>query len=122
LARALYGKPFLLVLDEPNANLDGAGEGALNQAIMTAKQRGAIVVIIAHRPSALATVDFILRLDGGRMADFGPRDEMIRKLMPAPRVAPKPQAEPQEAAAQATPNVAGNLVPAMPASVAPAAA
>ena len=139
LARALYGKPFLLVLDEPNANLDGAGEGALNQAIITAKERGAIVIIIAHRPSALATVDYILRLDGGRMADFGPRDEMIRKLMPAPRVAPKPQVQPEAAPAQAAVQApvtapvtapvpaankpaVGSLVPALEATNAPAAA
>ncbi|HMB77377.1 MAG TPA: ATP-binding cassette domain-containing protein, partial [Kiloniellaceae bacterium] len=121
LARALYGKPFLLVLDEPNANLDGSGEGALNQAILTAKARGAIVIIIAHRPSALATVDYILQLDSGRMVEFGPRDEMIRKLMPAPRVAPKPQAQPA-AATQGKPEASAGFVPALQASVTPAAA
>ena len=116
LARALYGKPFLLVLDEPNANLDGAGEGALNQAIMTAKQRGAIVVIIAHRPSALATVDFILRLDEGRMADFGARDEMIRKLMPAPKPAAAPAQTAGQAPAQAPAPLAAPLPAPLPAS------
>ncbi|MEM0991294.1 MAG: type I secretion system permease/ATPase [Pseudomonadota bacterium] len=103
LARALYGDPFLVVLDEPNSNLDAEGEAALNQAVLAAKARGAIVILIAHRPSALANVDHILQLEDGRMADFGPRDEMIRKLMgqpqsgpqaapkPAPKTAPDPQ-------------------------------
>lgn len=57
LARALYGDPFLVVLDEPNSNLDGEGEQALTQAITNVRGRGGVAVVIAHRPSALATVD-----------------------------------------------------------------
>jgi len=71
LARALYGDPFLVVLDEPNSNLDGAGEQALTQAIMSVRFRKGIVVIVAHRPSALAGVDHVLVMDGGQAKAFG---------------------------------------------------
>lgn len=57
LARALFGNPFLVVLDEPNASLDAEGENALTNAITTMRQKGSIVVVIAHRPNALAAVD-----------------------------------------------------------------
>lgn len=79
LARALYGKPFLLVLDEPNANLDAAGETALTDAIISARRTGAIVIIVAHRPSVLAGVDQVLVMSEGRAVAFGPRDEVLRK-------------------------------------------
>ena len=90
LARALYGEPFLIILDEPNANLDSEGEGALLQAIREAKGRGAIVIIIAHRQGVLSVCDKLLVLGGGTQQQFGPRDEVLRKIMPAlvgPRVA-----------------------------------
>ena len=80
LARALYGDPFLIVLDEPNSNLDTDGELALRQAISDLKKRGAIVVLIAHRPSALAVCDQILVLANGEQKDFGPRDEIMHKI------------------------------------------
>ncbi|MCA1492219.1 type I secretion system permease/ATPase [Ensifer sp. NBAIM29] len=79
LARALYGKPFLLVLDEPNASLDAEGEAALTNAILAARNAGAIVVVIAHRPNALAAVDQVLVMAEGRAVAFGPRDEVLRK-------------------------------------------
>jgi ATP-binding cassette subfamily C protein len=79
LARALYGKPFLIVLDEPNASLDAEGEIALTNAIAEARQGGAVVVVIAHRPNALAAVDKVLVLANGRQTAFGPRDEVLRK-------------------------------------------
>jgi ATP-binding cassette subfamily C protein PrsD len=79
LARALYGKPFLLVLDEPNASLDSEGEAALTKAIVGARQAGAIVVVIAHRPNALAAVDQVLVMAEGRAVAFGRRDEVLRK-------------------------------------------
>ncbi|MCA1495044.1 type I secretion system permease/ATPase [Ensifer sp. NBAIM29] len=79
LARALYGKPFLLVLDEPNASLDAEGEAALTNAILAARKAGAIVVVIAHRPNALAAVDQVLVMADGRAVAFGPRDEVLRK-------------------------------------------
>ncbi len=85
LARALYGDPFLVVLDEPNSNLDGEGEAALTDAIIGVRQRGGIVVVIAHRPSALAGVDLVLVMAEGRVQAFGPRDEIMQRLLrPAP--------------------------------------
>jgi len=80
LARALYGDPFLIVLDEPNSNLDNDGELALRQAIANLKTRGAIVVLIAHRPSVLAVCDHILVLANGEQKDFGSRDEIMQKM------------------------------------------
>jgi ATP-binding cassette, subfamily C, bacterial PrsD len=81
LARALHGDPFLVVLDEPNSNLDNEGEAALHQAILDLKKRGAVVVLIAHRPSVLAVCDRILVLANGAQQDFGPRDEILRKIV-----------------------------------------
>ncbi len=80
LARALYGDPVLVVLDEPNSNLDTEGELALRQAIANLKTRGAIVVLIAHRPSVLAVCDHILVLANGEQKDFGSRDEIMQKI------------------------------------------
>ena len=82
LARALYRNPFLVVLDEPNSNLDTEGELALVEAIRGVRQRGGIVVIIAHRPIALSVVDFVLVMNQGRVQGFGPRDEVLGKLFP----------------------------------------
>jgi len=90
LARALHGDPFLVVLDEPNSNLDNEGDAALHQAILRLKSRGAIVVLIAHRPSVLAVCDRILVLANGAQQDFGPRDEILRKIVRRP--APPPAA------------------------------
>ncbi|HXD46543.1 MAG TPA: type I secretion system permease/ATPase [Pseudolabrys sp.] len=78
LARALYRDPFLIVLDEPNSNLDSEGDAALQAAIEGAKARGAIVVMIAHRPSALVACDKVLVLANGTQQAFGARDEVIR--------------------------------------------
>jgi ATP-binding cassette subfamily C protein len=88
LARALYGRPFLLVLDEPGSNLDNEGEAALQQAIKNLKARGAIVVLIAHRPSALANCDKVLFLANGLQQAFGPRDEILRKVLAQPTPQP----------------------------------
>ncbi|MGB9365146.1 MAG: ATP-binding cassette domain-containing protein, partial [Xanthobacteraceae bacterium] len=85
LARALYGEPFIVVLDEPNSNLDAEGEQALGCAILGVRARGGIVVIIAHRPSALAAVDHVLLMNHGRQQTFGPKDEVLARA--APRVA-----------------------------------
>lgn len=81
LARALYGNPFLVVLDEPSSNLDAEGEGSLTQAITNVRARGAIVVVVAHRPSALAGIDQILVLRDGQMQICGPRDEILRQMV-----------------------------------------
>jgi ATP-binding cassette subfamily C protein len=77
LARALYGNPFMVVLDEPNSNLDGEGEAALTAAIEGVRARGGIAIVIAHRPSALAAVDVVAVIQNGRMTAFGPKDEVI---------------------------------------------
>jgi PrtD family type I secretion system ABC transporter len=87
LARALYGDPFLVVLDEPNSNLDAEGEEALTKAIFAVRARGGIVVVVAHRPSALAAVDHVLVMARGAQQAFGPKDEVLSKLVrrePAP--------------------------------------
>jgi len=88
LARALYGNPFLVVLDEPNSNLDSDGEEALTQAILSVRQRGGIVVVIAHRPSALAGVDMMLALNNGRQLAFGPKEEVVSKVLRSANVIP----------------------------------
>jgi ABC-type protease/lipase transport system fused ATPase/permease subunit len=80
LARALYGMPALLVLDEPNAHLDAVGEEALNQAVATLKARGSAIVLITHRPTILKYVDNVLVLNEGRLDLFGPRDEVLEQL------------------------------------------
>jgi PrtD family type I secretion system ABC transporter len=81
LARALYRDPFLVVLDEPNANLDAEGEGAVVSAIASIRARGGIAVVVAHRPSAIGVVDQVLMMDGGRQKAFGPRDEVLSKVL-----------------------------------------
>jgi ATP-binding cassette subfamily C protein len=81
LARALYGNPFLVVLDEPNSNLDAEGDEALTQAILGARERGAAVIVIAHRPSALLGVDLILAMANGRAQTFGPKEEVLKKVL-----------------------------------------
>lgn len=78
LARALYGDPVLLVLDEPNSNLDNEGSLALNQAIRSHKASGGAVIIMAHRPAAIQECDLILVLENGARTAFGPRDEVLR--------------------------------------------
>jgi PrtD family type I secretion system ABC transporter len=89
LARALYGDPFLVVLDEPNSNLDAEGEQALTDALLSVRARGAIAVVIAHRPSVMAALDQALITAGGEMKAFGPKDEVLRdKVRPMPVPAP----------------------------------
>src|SRR5205085_6765612 len=89
LARALYGDPFLVVLDEPNSNLDAEGEAALTQAILGIRARGGIAVVIAHRPSAIAGVDTLLVMAQGRAQAFGPKDEVLAKMV-RPAASPTP--------------------------------
>lgn len=85
LARALYRDPFLVVLDEPNANLDAEGELALTRAILGVRLRGGICIVVAHRPSALAGVDLVLAIADGRVRAFGPKDQVLaRVLKPGP--------------------------------------
>lgn len=79
LARALFGNPFIVVLDEPNSNLDAEGERALTAAIEGVRRRGGIAIVAAHRPSALAAVDLVGVVQNGRLAAFGTKDEVLGK-------------------------------------------
>ena len=78
LARALYGDPFLVVLDEPNSNIDREGDEALTKAILGVRARGGIVVVVCHRPSALAGVDMVLVMLNGRQQAFGPKEQVLQ--------------------------------------------
>lgn len=80
LARALYGDPALIVMDEPNSNLDAEGEAALDAAIRASLNRGAALVIVAHRPSALQAVHDVLVLADGKQAAFGPREDVLKQV------------------------------------------
>lgn len=85
LARALYGEPFLVILDEPNSALDADGEAALVAAITGVRQRGGIVVVVAHRPNVLQCVNKVLVVGDGQQQAFGPREEVLRRVLnPAP--------------------------------------
>ena len=88
LARAVYGNPVLVVLDEPNANLDDAGEVALYKAIQQLKAAGSTVFLITHRPGAMSVADRILLLRDGQVRADGPRDAVIAALQAAARPAP----------------------------------
>ena len=97
LARALYGNPFLIVLDEPNSNLDSQGEAALARAIAAIRRRGGIAIVIAHRSSALTMVNKVLVLNEGRVQAFGDRDKIFPQLVARPsrteeRASPVPAA------------------------------
>lgn len=81
LARALYGDPVILVLDEPNSNLDNDGSVALNQAIRSMKERGRSVLIMAHRPAAIQECDLLMVLEDGNRRAFGPRDQVLREMV-----------------------------------------
>ncbi len=94
LARALYKDPFLVVLDEPNSNLDGEGEEALTRAILSVRRRGGIVVVIAHRPSALAGVDLLMEMRQGRATPPESKEEFVKKRRPPP-APPTPAPVPQ---------------------------
>ena len=83
LARALYGDPPLVVLDEPNSNLDAAGDAALNQAILTRKRRGRTTILITHRVAALTHVDHVLVLESGEQRMFGPKDAVMTAMTQA---------------------------------------
>ncbi len=80
LARAMYGKPAILVLDEPNANLDDAGERSLLEAVKDLRGAGKTVILVTHRPSVLAVADLLVVMQGGRMVHCGPRDEVLAVL------------------------------------------
>ena len=96
LARALYRDPFLIVLDEPNSNLDPEGEVSLAEAIMGVRKRGGIVLVAAHRTSVLQAVNLVLVMRGGQVQAFGPRDEVLARLSgkPGPAAPPPPSPGP----------------------------
>ena len=99
LARALYGDPFLLVLDEPNSNLDAPGEAALAAAVESATARGAIVVIVAHRPTILSAVQLLLVLQDGQVRGFGPKQKLLPQLTGEATPASAPRAVANRSAA-----------------------
>ena len=78
LARALYGNPFLVVLDEPNSNLDAEGEEALMASVTRVRARGGIVIMVAHRPSVLQYVDMVGVVQTGKLVSFGPKDDIVK--------------------------------------------
>lgn len=92
LARALYGEPFLLVLDEPSSALDLEGDLAVNKAIKTWRAKGKLVIVVAHRPSVLEGVDLVMVLKDGVMQEFGPTAQILAKLQgrPLPPARPTP--------------------------------
>ena len=81
LARALYGNPVVLVLDEPNSNLDNEGSNALNNAIKLTKEEGKIVFIMAHRPAAIQECDLLLVIENGARRAFGPKDQVLQEMV-----------------------------------------
>jgi PrtD family type I secretion system ABC transporter len=92
LARAVYRDPFLVVLDEPNSHLDAEGDEALTRAILGVRERKGIVVVIAHRPSAIAGVDQIMVMNQGKAQAMGPKDEILAKALQRPQAPQPPQA------------------------------
>ena len=102
LARALYGDPFLVVLDEPNSNLDAEGEAALGIAIKSVRDRGGIAIVIAHRPSALAFCDQVMMMNGGRIAKIGTKEEVLASVL---------KTAPPAAALATPPQIANNVTP-----------
>jgi ATP-binding cassette, subfamily C, type I secretion system permease/ATPase len=89
LARAVYRDPFLVVLDEPNSHLDSEGDEALTRAILGVRERKGVVVVIAHRPSAIAGVDQLLVMNLGKAQAIGPKDEILSKVLQRPQSAPQ---------------------------------
>ena len=101
LARALYGDPAVVILDEPNSNLDAQGEQALVLAIKDLRERGRTAVVMAHRPSAISACDMLLMLDRGSPRAFGPKDEVLRQTTANyPQITGARQAAQQKEAAQ----------------------
>jgi PrtD family type I secretion system ABC transporter len=90
LARAMFGRPKLVVLDEPNSNLDGDSEAGLTQALERLKAQDTTVVLVSHRPTLVQGVDKVLLLKDGAMEMFGPRAEVLKRLMTSPRPAEAP--------------------------------
>jgi ATP-binding cassette, subfamily C, bacterial PrsD len=107
LARAVFGDPFLVVLDEPNANLDHDGEVALVKAIGALRQNQSIVVMVSHRPEALTALNYAMVLREGRVASFGLRDELFAQLARSVNVAASNKFKPGTTPTQATRTAGG---------------
>jgi ATP-binding cassette subfamily C protein len=90
LARALFGDPAVIVLDEPNSNLDAVGEQALSETMARAKTRGVTVVVITQRPAVLSAVDKVLVLRGGRQEAFGPPEKVLHRVVKPIAAQPAP--------------------------------
>ncbi len=88
LARALYGSPFLVVLDEPNSNLDAEGDVALTRAVQSVRARGGVVVVVAHRPVGIEGVDKVLMMKDGRLQAFGAKEEVLGQVLQRSQPAP----------------------------------
>jgi PrtD family type I secretion system ABC transporter len=97
LARALYKRPFLVVLDEANSNLDGEGEIALSHAIASVRRRGGIAIVVALRPKALDECDLAMYVAGGQIKAFGPKAEVLAKVLKAPPLQPQAPNKPAPA-------------------------
>jgi ABC-type protease/lipase transport system fused ATPase/permease subunit len=97
MARSFYGDPKLIVMDEPNSNLDDAGEKALQAALISLKQKKTTVIIVTHKPSLLGSVDKVLMLNEGQVVMFGPKEEVFKKLLTGPQTAVAAQKAPQNA-------------------------
>jgi ATP-binding cassette, subfamily C, bacterial PrsD len=112
LARAVFGDPFLIVLDEPNANLDAEGESALTRAIQTLRRNQCIVIVISHRPSAIAALDMAMVLYEGKTIAFGECEQIFARVRSATgrAAAARPRAAPREVKA-ASPPVAESVEP-----------
>ncbi|SOH92821.1 ATP-binding cassette, subfamily C [Monaibacterium marinum] len=108
LARALYGSPVLLVLDEPNANLDNEGSNAMNASIEQMKANGGSVIIMAHRPAAIAQCELLLVMENGMVKDFGKRDDVLRNnVKNHEKLAANPE-QPAKIATQRAPAIASD--------------
>jgi len=94
LARALFGKPRFIVLDEPNSNLDADGERALVRAIEAMRADGAIVILIAHRPAVMQAADKLMVIQDGRIAQFGPRSSVVASITPGEKAVVTSRAKP----------------------------
>ena len=103
LARAFYGDPKVIILDEPNANLDAEGEQALERAVLQAKQRGTTVMLITHRPSIAAKCDRILMLREGQIEMYGPAQDVLQKLAQGDAPAPSRGRQPRRHAPRRSP-------------------
>ena len=86
-ARPTPGNPFLVVLDEPNSNLDSEGDAALSKAVLSVRARGGVVVIVAHRPIGIESADLVMVLKDGRVQAFGPKDSVLGQVLQRPAVA-----------------------------------